>query len=245
MEASEKDRLTKKIVDEEGQYIDALAESLLRRSATSREAIAAACELMNGRQRYFGKAGEYFSVQDVDGIDIVDTLDERLLSAIHSVISAIRKSGERDPGKEAMTLLADKLLLSAKQLPPYPVAYMLLYVLREMLEKFESFADQQNLFPLEECEEGIVVHIDNIVGSYVRNRTTPVMRHFGDVAREYSVVNRLKCPCGEEKYEVTMQTLCLDKDGGHYDRLDVTCGNCSRKKTFNFALPNFKDISTM
>jgi hypothetical protein len=68
------------------------------------------------------------------------------------------------------------------------------------------------------------------------------MRHFSDVAREYSVVMRLKCACGAEKYEVKLQALCQTPAGEPFDRLDLQCKDCGKPRSITFDLPHFKDM---
>jgi hypothetical protein len=80
---------------------------------------------------------------------------------------------------------------------------------------------------------------------YVETREKPVTRHFSDVAREHNVVLRLKCGCGQEKYQVRLQALCHAPDGAPYDRLDLQCAHCGSLRVLTFDLPHFRDMVRM
>jgi hypothetical protein len=88
----------------------------------------------------------------------------------------------------------------------------------------------------------MVQHLLSILDKYVTTREKPVTRHFSDVAREYSVVMRLKCACGAEKFDVKLQALCQSSAGEPYDRLDLECKQCGTRRSITFDLPHFKDM---
>ncbi|OHB77770.1 MAG: hypothetical protein A2Z34_02135 [Planctomycetes bacterium RBG_16_59_8] len=238
--------MARKLLEREGEHIRTIAERIRQQSGTPREILSGVCELLNARQRYFGQTGEHFSVQDPEGIEIVDTLDEALLISIHLTIDSFRSKQTAEPVADAMKLIEETLKENEKQLPPYPVAFMVMFVIRDIFERVGAAANRQSVVGTEEVEKGIIATVGNIINGYVRNRMTPVMRHFGDVAREYSVVSRLKCPaCKVEKYEVALQTLCTDKEGHHYDKVEIKCSECDGTRTIHFALPHFKDIAAV
>lgn len=249
------DSLAQRIIHEEGQYLDARRDEFKKNIINHRDLLKALCNLMNLRQRYFGQAGEHFSVQDLTGITLVDTLDDRLLRDMHNLIIFYKGLNCPSPSSEVVTVLNEKLKPLVRDLPQYPIAYMVLYALRKALEAFDSIitkyeADTESpsstpIKPgsVEELELAFVDYIATIISKYVYTRDAQVARHFSDVAREYSVVKRLKCTCGKEKYEVTLQSLKMGLDGKPYDKLDIKCTDCGAEHSIDFALPYFDDLS--
>jgi hypothetical protein len=231
-----------KILEREGSHIDARVAERKERVSSPAEAIAAAEEIFNLRQRYFGATGEHFGLLELDGIRLIDALDERLLRGIREVLKAfVEAHPRRIPDLKLLGLLADKLAAGSRPMPQYPIAFMVLYSIRTHFERFQEIASARP-DELPELEHALVHHLLGVADRYVQSRERPVMRHFSDVAREYSVVSRLKCPCGEEKYEVKTQSLCQRSDGSPYDKLDLQCRACGARRSIAFDLPHFKDM---
>jgi hypothetical protein len=231
-----------KILEREGSHIDARVAERRERVSSPAEAIAAAEEIFNLRQRYFGATGEHFGLLELDGIRLIDALDERLLRGIREVLKAfVEARPRRIPDLKLLGMLADKLAAGSRPMPQYPIAFMVLYAIRTQFERFQEIASARP-DDLPELEHALVHHLLGVADRYVQSRERPVMRHFSDVAREYSVVSRLKCPCGEEKYEVKTQSLCQRSDGSPYDKLDLQCRACGARRSIAFDLPHFKDM---
>jgi hypothetical protein len=231
-----------KILDREGKHIDTSVEERKERLSTPADAITAIEEIFNLRRRYFGATGEHFGLLDLDGIRLIDALDERLLRGIRDLLKAfVDAHPRRLPDLKTLGMLADKLSAGTRPMPQYPIAFMVLYVIRSNFERFQEIAAERP-DELAELEHALVHHLLGVTDRYVQTRERPVMRHFSDVAREYSVVSRLKCPCGEEKYEVKTQLLCQRADGSPYDRLDLQCRACGAPRSIAFDLPHFKDM---
>jgi hypothetical protein len=231
-----------KILEREGSHIDARVAERRERVSSPAEAIAAAEEIFNLRQRYFGATGEHFGLLELDGIRLIDALDERLLRGIREVLKAfVEARPRRIPDLKLLGMLADKLAAGSRPMPQYPIAFMVLYAIRTQFERFQEIASARP-DELPELEHALVHHLLGVADRYVQSRERPVMRHFSDVAREYSVVSRLKCPCGEEKYEVKTQSLCQRSDGSPYDKLDLQCRACGARRSIAFDLPHFKDM---
>ena len=53
------------------------ADETAKKLTSAATVIAASCSLLNLRARYVGGTGEHFSVQEYEGIQVVDSLDER------------------------------------------------------------------------------------------------------------------------------------------------------------------------
>jgi hypothetical protein len=232
----------KKLIEQHSRAIDAQADEIAKKLTSAATVIAAACSLLNQRARYVGAAGEHFSVQEYEGIQVVDSLDERLLRAIKSVISAYAERARKKPDPKALELLAEKLTPGAKEMPQYPVGYMVHFMLFSTIQAFEPLAEQGHGFEVPALEIAMLHHLLAILEKYVTTREKPVTRHFSDVAREYSVVMRLKCGCGAEKFDVKLQALCQSSAGEPYDRLDLECKQCGTRRSITFDLPHFKDM---
>ena len=198
--------------------------------------------MLNLRARYVGATGEHFSVQDYDGLQVVDALDERLLRSLKALLTAYVERARRKPEAGAIDLLATKLLPGSKELPQYPVGYVVHYLLFSAIQAFDPLAEQGHGFEGPALEIAMVHHLHGILDRYVTTREKPVTRHFSDLAREYSVVMRLKCSCGAEKFDVKLQALCQSSAGEPYDRLDLQCKTCGSKRSITFDLPHFKDM---
>jgi hypothetical protein len=231
-----------KILEREAGHIAARVEERRKSVATPADAITATEDLFNLRRRYFGITGEHFGLLDLEGIRLIDELDERLLRGIRDVLKAFVEARPRDlPDLKVLGMLTERLTAGGRPMPQYPIAFMVLYVIRSNFEKFQEIASSGS-HDLGALEHALVHHLLGVVDRYVQTRERPVMRHFSDVAREYSVVSRLKCACGEEKYDVKMQSLCQRTDGAPYDRLDLQCRACGAQRTITFDLPHFKDM---
>lgn len=242
MESTDFPEQATKILDREGGHIEARVAARRERLSSPADAIAAAEELFNLRRRYFGVTGEHYGLLELDGIRLIDALDERLLRGIRDVLKAfVEAQPRRLPDLRILGMLSEKLSSGARPMPQYPIAFMVLYVIRNHFEKFQEIAASRPE-ELPELEHALVHHLLGVADRYVQTRERPVMRHFSDVAREYSVVSRLKCACGEEKYEVKTQSLCQRPDGSPFDRLDLLCRACGSKRVIGFDLPHFQDM---
>ncbi len=232
----------KKLIDQHSRAIESQADEIAKKLTSAATVITAACSLLNLRARYVGAAGEHFSVQEYEGIQVVDTLDERLLRAIKAMLGAYAERARKKPDSKALDLLAEKLTPGAKEMPQYPVGYMVHFMLFSTVQAFEPLAEQGHGFEVPALEIAMVHHLLAILDKYVTTREKPVTRHFSDVAREYSVVMRLKCACGAEKFDVKLQALCQSSAGEPYDRLDLECKQCGTRRSITFDLPHFKDM---
>jgi hypothetical protein len=232
----------KKLIEQQSRAIEAQTDETLKKLTSAATVLAASCSVLNLRSRYLGAAGEHFSVQEYEGIQVVDALDERLLRALKSVLSGYAERARKKPDPKALELLASKLTPGAKELPQYPVGYVVHYMLFSAIQAFDALAEEGHGFDVPTLETAMVHHLLLILERYVSTREKPVTRHFSDVAREYSVVMRLKCECGAEKFDVKLQALCQSPAGEPYDRLDLQCKQCDKKRSITFDLPHFKDM---
>ncbi len=232
----------RKLIDQHSRAIDAAAQEAARKMTSPASALSAVCSLLNQRAKYFGATGEHFSVHEYDGIQVIDALDERLLKTIGALLGAYLARSRKKPTPEAAAFLEEKLSPGPNQIPQYPVGYMIHYMLVRAFQLFEPLSHEPQGIGLEELEPAMVGHLKAILDRYIETREKPVTRHFSDVAREYSVVMRLKCGCGAEKYDVKLQALCQSAGGLPYDRLDLQCRDCGAQRTITFNLPHFKDM---
>ena len=231
-----------KILDREGKHIDLCVSTRREKLASPADAIVAAEDIFNLRSRYFGATGEHFGLLELEGIRLIDALDEKLLRGIRDVLKTyVDAHPKRLPDLKLLTMLAEKLAAGARPMPQYPIAFMVLYMVRSHFERFQEIVTARP-DEVPELEHALVHHLLGVADRYVQTRERPVMRHFSDVAREYSVVSRLRCPCGEEKYEVKTQSLCQRPDGSPYDKLDLQCRACGGRRSIAFDLPHFKDM---
>lgn len=232
----------RKLIEQHSRAIEAAAEEAARKVTTPASALSAVCHLLNQRARYFGATGEHFSVHEYEGILVVDALDERLLKAIAAMLGAYLERSDRRPSPEATAFLAERLAPGAEKIPPYPVGYMTHFLLVRAFQLFEPLAQEGAGLDVKDLERAMLHHVYAILRRYVDSREKPVMRHFSDVAREYSVVMRLKCTCGAENYDVKLQALCQSPQGMPYDRLELQCRDCGSQRSITFNLPHFKDM---
>ncbi|HEU4338900.1 MAG TPA: hypothetical protein VFS19_02430 [Planctomycetota bacterium] len=242
MDQVENQGQAEKILEREGKHIETRVAERRDKLASPADAIAATEDIFNLRRRYFGATGEHFGLLELEGIRLIDALDERLLRAIRDVLKAfVDARPRRIPDLKTLASLAERLAAGQRPMPQYPIAFMVLHVIRTHFERFQELAAARP-DELPELEHALVHHLLGVADRYVQTRERPVMRHFSDVAREYSVVSRLRCPCGEEKHEVKTQSLCQRADGSPYDRLDLQCKACGAKRSIAFDLPHFKDM---
>jgi hypothetical protein len=234
-----------KLVEQQGAALAQAAADAGRKLGSAGSAISAACALLNLRARYVGATGEHFSLHEYDGIQVLDALDERLLRELRTMLGAWAERSRRKPDPAAGELLASKLTPGPKEMPPYPIGYMVHYMLVNAVRAFEAVASEGHGFELPVLETALVQHFLAVLDRYVETREKPVTRHFSDVAREHNVVLRLKCGCGQEKYQVRLQALCHGPDGSPFDRLDLQCAHCGALKVITFDLPNFRDMVRM
>jgi len=232
----------KKLIEQHSRAIETQTDETLKKLTSAATVIAASCSVLNLRARYVGAAGEHFSVQEYEGIQVVDALDERLLRALKTILSAYAERARKKPDSKALELLETKLTPGAKELPQYPVGYVVHFMLYSAIQAFDPLAEDGHGFEVPALEIAMVHHLLSILERYVTTREKPVTRHFSDVAREYSVVMRLKCECGAEKFDVKLQALCQSSAGEPYDRLDLQCKECGTKRSITFDLPHFKDM---
>ncbi len=232
----------RKLLDAHARALDVSAEEAARKVASPGAVLTAACALLSQRQRYFGATGEHFSVQEYDGIQIIDLLDERMLRNVRSLLRSYLDRTGKAAEPRAQELLAEKLAPGAKELPQYPVGYMVHYMLVTAVQAFEPVVEEGHGFERPVLEVAMLHHVLAILDKYLQTREKPVTRHFSDVAREYTVVTRLKCACGAEKFEVKLQALCQTAAGEPFDRLDLKCKDCGHERSITFDLPHFKDM---
>jgi len=232
----------RKLIDQHSRAIDAATQEAARKMTSAASALGAVCALLNQRARYFGATGEHFSVHEYDGIQVIDTLDERLLKAAGAMLGAYLERARKKPSPEAQAFLEEKLAPGAEKIPQYPVGYMIHYMTVRAFQIFEPLSQEGHGLDLGDLEMAMAHHLQAILRRYVETREKPVTRHFSDVAREYSVVMRLKCGCGAEKFDVKLQALCQTPGGTPYDRLDLQCRDCGAQRSITFNLPHFKDM---
>lgn len=232
----------RRLIDQHTRAIDAAAQESARKLTSAATSLGAVCSLLNHRAKYFGATGEHFSVHEYDGIHVIDALDERLLKAAAAMLAAYLDRSRKKPSPEALAFLEEKLSPGAKEIPQYPVGYMIHYMLVRAFQLFEPLAQEGHGLDLGDLETAMARHLQTILDRYVETREKPVTRHFSDVAREYSVVMRLKCGCGAEKFDVKLQALCQTPHNVPYDRLDLQCRDCGTQRSITFNLPHFKDM---
>ena len=232
----------RKLIEQHTRAIETQGDETSKKLTSAGAVIAASCSILNLRARYMGAAGEHFSVQEYEGLQIVDALDERLLRALKALLSSYVERARKKPDAKALELLHEKLAPGPKEMPQYPVGYMVHFMLFSAIQAFEPLAEVGHGFETPALEIAMVHHLLAILDKYVVTREKPVTRHFSDVAREYSVVMRLKCTCGAEKFDVKLQALCQSSAGEPYDRLDLQCKECGTQRSITFDLPHFKDM---
>jgi hypothetical protein len=232
----------KRIMEREREHIERESQAIWTNVSAPGAALSATCKLLNIRGRYFAVTGEHVSVQDYEGLCVIDALDELLLKALHARLKEYVSAEQRTPQTQAITIVAEKLSSAIREMPKYPVAYRLLYMLQKAFGSFEDVIDSNPGSNLQELESAFVHHILGMIDSYVQTRVKPGMRHFSDVAREYDVVSRMKCKCGADQFQVKLQSLMQLPDGTQYDRLDLECKACGHQRSITFDLPYFKDL---
>lgn len=232
----------KKLIEQHSRAIESQADETGKKLTSAATVITASCSILNQRARYVGATGEHFSVQEYEGIQVVDHLDERLLRTLKALLENYAERARKKPEPRAVELLNEKLTPGPKEMPQYPVGYVVHFMLTTSIHSFESLADAGSGVELPALEIAMVHHLLAILDKYVTTREKPVTRHFSDVAREYSVVMRLKCTCGLEKFDVKLQALCQSPAGDPYDRLDLECKQCGSRRSITFDLPHFKDM---
>src|SRR6185295_4771854 len=160
---------------------DAQADEIGKKLTSPATAIAASCSMLNLRARYVGAAGEHFSIQDYDGLQLVDALDERLLRSLKAILAAYAERARRKPDAKALELLVEKLTPGSKELPQYPVGYVVHYMLFSAIQAFDPLAEQGHGFEVPALEIAMVHHLLGILDKYVTTREKPVTRHFSDL----------------------------------------------------------------
>lgn len=234
--------LARKIIQQETQKLCAQAEEVRKKTATAAETIEAVCEVLNQRGRYSSITAEHFDRQNYEGILIIDALDEQLARAVRQVLKTFVDRHKKTPDLTILRFVTEKVTGPMKGLPPYPVAYMILGVFHAAITEFGKLASSGAKHPIAAMEHALVHVLLGIVDKYVQTRERPLERHHSDIQREYEVVRRMKCGCGEEKFEVTLQALCHGPAGQPFDRLDLQCKACGARRSISFELPFFRDL---
>ena len=232
----------KKLIEQHTRAIDNAADESVKKLTSPASVLSAVCNLLSQRARFFGATGEHFSVNEYDGIQVIDSLDERQLRCIRGLLRNYADRARRKPDPRVLDLLSEKLSPGAREMPQYPVGYMVHFMMVKAFQAFEPVLEDGHGYEPPQLEITMVHHLLSILDKYVQSREKPVMRHFSDVAREYSVVMRLKCGCGAEKYEVQLQALCQTPAGEPFDRLDLQCRDCASQQSITFDLPHFRDM---
>ena len=232
----------KKLIDQHTRAIDNAADESSKKLTSPSTVLSAVCNLLSQRARFFGATGEHFSVNEYDGIQVVDALDERQLRCIRGLLQGYVERARRKPDPRTLEILGEKLSPGVREMPDHPVGYMVHFMLVKSFQAFEPVVEERHGFEPIQLEIAMVHHLLSILDKYVQSREKPVVRHFSDVAREYSVVMRLKCGCGAEKFEVRLQALCQTPAGEPFDRLDLQCRDCSAQRSITFDLPHFRDM---
>jgi hypothetical protein len=232
----------RKLVELHSRAIESASDEAAKKLTSPASVLTAVCNLLSLRQRDMAATGEHFSVQEYQGIQVIDTLDECRLRSARALLSGYLERTRRKLDTRAQDLLAEKLSPGPRELPPYPVGYMVHFLLVTTVQAFEPVVKAGHGFDAPVLELALLHRLLSILDKYVQTREKPVMRHFSDVAREYSVVMRLKCGCGAEKYDVKLQALCQTSRGEPFDRLDLQCKDCGSQRSITFDLPHFKDM---
>lgn len=230
----------RKVREREAREIARVAEELRSRSFTAEEILSGVCDLLSLRQRYMGSVGEHYSVQRLEGILIVDPLDEQLVREIRGVLKSFVVREDRPPPSKGLARIVDRMPVEFRSLPTYPVAFSILYVLRRAVETYDVLRREGKSGA--DLDAAMAHYLLGVADRYVQTRDRAVQRHLSDVERETSVVGRLKCSCGEEKYRVTLQSLHTPPEGVPYDHLDLQCDACGARSAVTFDLPHFRDM---
>lgn len=233
----------KKLLEREREHLEKHAHETWSTVRSPGAALSATCKFINARARYFAITGEHISILDLEGLTIVDGLDEQLVKLLQENLKKYVDSEHRNVNAQAAILINEGLGSSTTELPRYPVAYRVLYVLQKAFMAFKGIVDSNRGFNVDDMELAFVQFILGLADHYVQTRTKPQVRHFSDVAREYDVVSRMRCKCGTDQFQVKMQSLMQMPDGAPYDRLDLECKGCGHQRTVTFDLPHFKDLS--
>lgn len=237
--ASTRTEMYDKLLAQEGESLDRAAGELSGECACPADFLSATCTILNRRQRYFSMAGEHGSAFDLEGINFVDALDERLLGAVDRVMAA-RKAGELPP--DAAKRLTG-VLTNLPTLPPHPVAYMVIHLMTKAFSGFEAGMRETGEAIPQELEQALLERMAGWIGGFLHTRRTPVLRHMSDVSREYSVVARLACACGKNGLTVQRQALRALPGGGQADSISARCPSCGAEREIEFALPHFGDLA--
>jgi hypothetical protein len=231
-----------RIISSESAILDQTTTDLRESLGDATDLLSGICVLLNCRQRYYGQTGEHSSVLQFDGINTIDALDEHLLRCTRSLLDAWVHDARPQVDTDAREILVEACGY-LKKLPKHPVAYMVIFSIRQMFETLESILNAADPDRALSLEVAFVDLMRELVNSYVDTRTLPVERHFSDIAREYAVVARLACECGEGPYRMKQQALVETEDGGRADQLDLVCVNCQNEASLTFPLPHFNDLN--
>ena len=218
------------------------AAGWMKNTTTAGKTIATTRILLDQRTRYVAATGEHFDLHEYEGIAITDALDERLIGEARGLVRAYAERAAAS-NLEMFQFLAETVPPPEDHLPPYPVAFM---IHRECSAAFKAF----DFLIMEAAADGarglletaFLRELDELLNRYWGTRQDPVTRHVSDVAREYSVVARLKCSCGAQGFETTRQSLHESHDGAKFDLLDLQCRVCGFERSITFDLPYFRDL---
>lgn len=235
----------RKIRDREALEIERQVREAETRLTSTSSALSAVCRLLTIRQRYMGAVGEHYSVQDLEGILVVDFLDERVLRGLGQLLRVYSERTRKKASPQADEFVHRCMPPGFHEMPKYPVAFMVLHALRVAIERFEEGSGTAETLRVTDMELALLRLLLDAVDHFVKTRDMPVQRHFSDVEREYSSVGRLKCSCGEAKYQVSMQSLHSGGTDVPFDRLELQCDACGARRSVTFDLPYFKDLYQM
>jgi hypothetical protein len=229
------------VISAQKAVLQSMAEQLTRECAGPQDYLGGARELLKYRGRFFSWVGERYPLTQPDGMGIIDALDEQLVRSINVLLSS-RKAGEAPVAEPGADDELAQVLKKIPELPQYPVGYMVLFVMTKIFEAVEATAPTRRgaeFTPL--CEAGLR-ELHRVSSAFLKTRETPLLRHFSDVSREYTVVARLSCTCGTPKHLVESQALHTGDDGARFDRLEVKCDACGKRRSVDFPLPHFTDL---
>ena len=96
----------RKLIEQHCRAIDQTADEAARKVTSPQTVLAAVCNLLSLRQRDMAATGEHFSVQEYQGIQVIDALDERRLRCIRALLSGYVDRARRKP-QHAEELMRD------------------------------------------------------------------------------------------------------------------------------------------
>lgn len=229
----------------EASRLKNLAGEAASEARTPDELASAASQLLEARRAYLARVGEHFGLEEWEGIELVDRLDEHLLRVTHQILSGAGKTGKHS-SDAAIHPIFQKTLAEFWKATRTPVAFMVIAQLGRLQKESEVLlkSPPDGLSP----REILALLVDSqiaLVGEYLRTRDTPVQRHFSEVSREYAVLARLQCECQSVGFELERQQLVRGEEGVYEDVLDAVCRKCRARRTVRFPLRYFSDLSSI